>query len=214
MDFADADKPSDDKLLESCIKKDKDAWDAFVEKYSKLILWAIRDRLIRFRYDFSDGDVEDIHQEVFVSLWSDNRLAQIKDRRKVAGWIVMVAGNAAIDYFRRMKRQMPPNAVSLFEETIVSEEGEGKILADLLPAQTANPGREFHLNEFRRMLETELDLLEPKKRIIVKLNLINGMKHREISEALNLPIDTVSAIIARTKEKLKEILKQKGIENF
>lgn len=214
MDFANPGKPTDDKLIESCIKKDKRAWELFVERYSKLVLWAIRDRLTRFRYNFSDGDVEDIHQEIFVALWSSNRLAQIRDKRKVAGWIVMVAGNAAIDYFRRMKRQMPPNAVSIFEEIVSSEEGEGKTLADLLPAKTGNPGREFRLNELREALEAIIDSFDTKKKMVLKLNLFQGMKHREIAEALRLSIDTVSSIIVRAKEELKERLKQKGIEDF
>lgn len=214
MDFASRDKPASEELVEGCIKKDKRAWDIFVEQYSKLVLWAIRDRLTRFRYNFDNGDVEDIHQEVFVSLWAGNKLAQIKDKSKIVGWLTMVAGNAAIDYFRRMKRQMPPNAVSIFEEVISSEEGEGKTLAELLPAQTANPSREFHLSELREMLEAALGLLEPKQKMVVKLNLLRGMKQREVAEALKLPINTVSSIIARTKEELKEKLKRKGIENF
>ncbi len=214
MDFADPDKPSDQELIESCIKKDKHAWDIFVERYSKLVLWAIRDRLTRFRYNFDGDDVEDIHQEVFISLWSANKLAQIKDKTKIAGWIAMVASNAAIDYFRRMKRQMPPKAISIFEEVISNGEGEGKTLADLLPARTGNPNRQSHLNEIRAILNAALEVLAPREKMVISLNLLHGMKHREIAETLKLPINTVSTIIARTKEELKEKLKQKGIEDF
>lgn len=214
MDFASRDKPASEELVEGCIKKDKRAWDIFVEQYSKLVLWAIRDRLTRFRYNFDNGDVEDIHQEVFVSLWSDNKLARIKDRRTIERWLTMVAGNAAIDYFKKMKRQMPPNAVSIFEEAITSEEGEGKTLGELLPAQFGNPIRQAHLNEIYEALEVALDSFKPKEKAIVKLNFLHGMKHREIADALNLPINTVSTIIVRTKEELKKRLKRKGIEDF
>lgn len=214
MDSASSDKPTDQELIESCIRKDKRAWDIFVERYSKLVLWAVRDRLTRFRYNFDNGDVEDIHQEVFVSLWAANKLAQIKDKSKIARWITMVAGNAAIDYFKRMKRQLPPNAVSIFEEVISSEKGEGKTLAELLPAQTTNPSREFHLSELREMLEAALGSLEPKQKMVVKLNLLRGMKQREVAQVLKLPINTVSSIVARTKEELREKLKRKGIEDF
>lgn len=214
MDFANPDRPTDQELIENCIKKDKRAWDIFVERYSKLILWAIRERLTRFRYNFDNEDVKDIHQEIFVSLWSSNKLAQIRDKGKIAGWITMVAGNAAIDYFKRIKRQMPPNAISIFEEVISSAEGEGKTLEELLPAQTGNPSRELHLNELREVLQTVIDSLEPKQKMVVKLNLLHEMKHREIAEAMNLPLNTVSTIIARMKEELKEKLRRKGIEDF
>lgn len=214
MDFADRDKPAEEELIENCIRKDKRAWNIFVERYSKLVLWAIRDRLTRFRYNFDDDDVEDIHQEVFISIWSANKLSQLREKSKIAGWITMIAANAAIDYFRRVKRQMPPNAVSIFEEVVSSEEGKGKTLEEILPTQAENPNRQSNLDEIREMLEATLESLEPKQKMVVNLCLLHGMKHREIAEALRLPTNTVSTIIARAKEELKEKLKRKGIEDF
>ena len=85
MDFAEHPSLSSDELVQNCIKKDKRAWDIFVERYSKVVFWAIRNRLKRFGYNFDEGDIEDIHQDVFISLWSDNKLAQIKDKDRVAG---------------------------------------------------------------------------------------------------------------------------------
>ncbi|KPK42437.1 MAG: hypothetical protein AMJ78_02530 [Omnitrophica WOR_2 bacterium SM23_29] len=214
MDFADLDKSDEQKLIERCIKKDKRSWDIFVGRYSKLVLWAIRDRLSRFRYNFNDDDVEDIHQEVFVSLWAANKLEQVKDKSKVAGWIAMVAGNAAIDYFKKTKRQMPPRTISIFEEIYSSTEGKAKTLEELLPAHIGNPNRELHLSEIRIILDAALEALTPKEKTIITLNLLYGRKHREIAEILKLSINTVSTIIVRTKEELKEKLRQKGIEDF
>lgn len=214
MDFADRDSLSPEGLIQDCIRRDKRAWNIFVERYSKVVFWAIRDRLRRFGYNFDEGDIEDIHQDVFISIWSDNKLAQIKDRNKVAGWIAMVAGNAAIDYFKKMKRQSPSNSISIYEEIYKNQDGEGKVLEDILPSPDAGPGKQAHLNEVLGLVDSAIDSLKPKEKAAVKLNLLHGMKHRDIAEALKLPVNTVSTTIARAKEDLKEKLKRKGIEDF
>ena len=214
MDFADRDSPSSEELIKNCIKKDKRAWDIFVERYSKVVFWAIRDRLKRFGYNFDEGDIEDIHQDVFISLWSDNKLAQVKDRSRVAGWLAMVAGNAAIDYFKKMKRQSPPNSLSLYEEIYKSGDGGDKTLEDVLPSQDAGPGKRAHLNDIFELVNSEIDSLKPKEKIVVRLNLLHGMRHRDIAEALKMPVNTVSTTIARAKEDLKVKLRRKGIKDL
>ncbi len=214
MDFADRDPPSPEELIQDCIKRDKRAWDIFVERYSKVVFWAIRDRLRRFGYNFDEGDIEDIHQDVFISLWSGDKLAQIKERNKVAGWLAMVAGNAAIDYFKRMKRQSPPNSLSIYEEIYKSDDGGDRTLEDVLPSRDAGPAKQAHLNDVLGLVDSAIDSLKPKEKMAVKLNLLHGMKHRDIAEALKLPVNTVSTTIARAKEDLKEKLKRKGIEDL
>ena len=214
MDFAEHPSLSSDELVQNCIKKDKRAWDIFVERYSKVVFWAIRNRLKRFGYNFDEGDIEDIHQDVFISLWSDNKLAQIKDKDRVAGWLAMVAGNAAIDYFKKMKRQSPPNSLSLYEEIYKSGDGGDKTLEDVLPSQDAGPGKRAHLNDIFELVDSAINSLKPKEKIVVKLNLLHGMRHRDIAEALKMPVNTVSTTIARAKEDLKVKLRRKGIKDL
>ncbi len=214
MDFAEHHSLPSDELVQNCIKKDKRAWDIFVERYSKVVFWAIRNRLKRFGYNFDEGDIEDIHQDVFISLWSDNKLAQIKDKDRVAGWLAMVAGNAAIDYFKKMKRQSPPNSLSIYEEIYKSGDGGDKTLEDVLPSKDAGPGKQAHLNDIFELVNSAIDSLKPKEKVVVRLNLLHGMKHRDIAEALKLPVNTVSTTIARAKEDLKVKLRRKGIKDL
>ncbi|OGX33256.1 MAG: hypothetical protein A3F87_03925 [Omnitrophica WOR_2 bacterium RIFCSPLOWO2_12_FULL_51_24] len=206
MDPSDPVKPSAGELIQGCIKKDKRSWDIFVERYSKVIYWAIRDRLKRFGYDFEDEDINDIHQDVFIALWAGNKLAQLKDSDKVAGWLAMIAGNAAIDYFRRMKRQSPPNSISIYEEIYKNGDGEARTLEEVLPSKAAGPDKEAQLSDAREVLKSAIGSLKPKERIAVELNLLHGMKHSEIADALKLPVNTVSTTIARAKKYLKEKL--------
>ncbi len=196
------------ELLRGCINKDKRSWNVFVERYSKLVYWAIRDRLKRCGYDFSEEDINDIHQDVFVALWEGEKLKQLRDPERVAGWISMVAGNTAVDHFRSAKRAMPAGSVSIHEEIFSDGEGGSGTLEDLLPAGTESPDRQAQLNEALALLEAAMGSLKPREMMVVKLNLLHGMKHIEIAEAVKMPVNTVSTIIARVKKYLKEKLEK------
>ncbi|MFA6356975.1 MAG: sigma-70 family RNA polymerase sigma factor [Candidatus Omnitrophota bacterium] len=200
-----------EELIQGCIKKDRRSWDVFVETYSRVVYWAIRDRLKRYGYDFNEEDVNDIHQDVFIALWAGDRLRQLREPGKAAGWLAMVAGNAAIDHFRKVKSQSPPNSMSIYEELCRNGEGGSRTLEEVLPSAAAGPDRQAQLNEAREELEAALDGLNPKERMAVKLNLLHGMKHVEIAAALKVPVNTVSTTIARAKKNLKEKLEKKRL---
>lgn len=203
-----------EELIAGCVKKEKYAWDAFVERYSKVVLWAARRRLRRFGYYFDEKDIEDIHQDVFISIWEKNKLSQVKNIEKVASWITIVAGNAAIDYFKKVKRQSPPNALSIHAEIYQDGGDLSSSLEETLPAETALPDKQVHLNEISEALEVALVSFEAKEKMAIKLNLLCGMKHHEIADAMGIPLNTVSTTIARTKTELRNILKRRGFEDF
>ncbi len=209
MDSASQGSPASEEIIRGCIKKDKRAWEIFVERYSKVVYWAIRDRIRRSGYSFEEEDVNDIHQDVFITLWAGDKFTQLKDRSKVAGWLAMIAGNAAVDHFRKMKRQSPPNSISIYEEIYSDGEGGGKTLEELLPAAGTDPARPLQLDEIRRVVEKEVRALKPKDKMMIKLDIFHGMKHREIAEALKMPLEAVSTTIRRTKEGLRQKLRDK-----
>ena len=211
MESPDKDLLPVEELIKGCIRKDRRAWDILVERYSKVVYWAIRDRLKRFGYNFEEEDLNDIHQDVFIALWAGDKFSQLKDKTKLAGWLAMVAGNTAIDYFKKMKRQSPPNSISIYKE-IYPDGGDGaKTLEELLPAKDTDPAKPLMIEDIRRVIEEEIGALKPREKMVIKLDLFRGMKHKEIAESLGIPIDTVSTTIARTKDELRRRLKQKNI---
>ncbi|MEA3328468.1 MAG: sigma-70 family RNA polymerase sigma factor [Candidatus Omnitrophota bacterium] len=190
---------SDSQLINLCLDKNPLAWSEFIERFSKVIYWAIRDRLRRWGYQFQEGDVENIYQEIFVSLWQKPKLAEIKDKEKLSGWLVMVAGNNAVDYFRKKKRKEPKDITFIFKDLAFSND---------------NPLQLLHSRELKQTLESVLGTLPSKEKIVITLSYLYNKKHREIAEILNIPINTVSTLIFRTKERLKDKLEEKGIRNI
>ena len=186
---------NESELIKRCITKDKKAWGIFIEKYSRLIYWAIRKRLAMSSFGCDETDVEDIFQEVFLTVLKDNKLNQLKDPKFIPGWLAMVASNKAVDFMR----QKAHREHNLIVDTPVFKDNTFE--QDLLSQDVI-----FAIKEL-------INTLSDKERIIISLNLLEEKPHKEIADILNIPVNTISTIIARTKEKLKEKLKKRGIGN-
>jgi len=192
---------SDKELVSRCIQKDSLAWNEFVNRYSGLVYWAIENRLKKWDYLYRSEDIEEIHQNVFLSLWKKDKLEQVKSLDRIASWLVIVSGNEAVSYFRSQKLQLPPGAISIFEEIIIKD--QALTLADMLPFFPRNPLAE---KETEDIIMTEIESLAPKEKIILKLNALYGKKYREISEILGMPIGSVSTTLKNIKAALKKRL--------
>lgn len=181
------------------------AWNKFVEEFSGLVAWSARARLAKNDYFFTNADVEDIHQEVFVSLYS-GKLKQLKDKSKLAAWLAIIAGGIAVSYMRQ-KGIVAQKSVSLFDE-ITCDEGQGLSIADTLEDNGPPLREQIDKRLQEEMLADTIESLNPKEKIILNLHFVyeNGIK--EIAQNLDLPQGTVASIIARAKDKLKERLKE------
>ena len=195
---------NDGQLINHCLDKNHQAWTEFVERFSKVIYWAIKDKLKRWGYTFKEQDVEDIYQEIFTKLWQGSRLKEVRNSKKISGWLVMVAGNGAIDYFRR-KNKEAPNRYNHIEQMEIA-------LDEDLTLSNNNPLQVLYTREIKEILESALESLTSRERITITLSHLYRKKHREIAELLNIPLNTVSTIISRTKERLRDKLKERDIE--
>jgi RNA polymerase sigma-70 factor (ECF subfamily) len=191
------------ELVNRCIDKDKSAWNEFVLRFKAIAEKAVRLRLNRHNFPHTIEDVKDITQAVFLDIWEGNKLEQVKDQEKITGWIAIVSQNAAIDFIRKVKnitRQSP---------VVLNEEGVEFDITDTLTAKS-NPVDELSTLELADTLDTLINALGPRDRLILKLNLLHSQSHKEIANLLKLPQNTVSTIIRRSLLKLRESLERRG----
>lgn len=188
-------------LIEACINKDTAAWAAFVRKYSGLIHFSIDNRVKQCGLTLPRHDIEDIMQDVLKSIWKNNRLEDVKNTRSIPYWLSIVAGNSAIGYIRRLKRRGLLNTVSL------SGAADDPELPNLFYPNAELPPDELSRKEISEKILSAIDSLGDKEKLVLKLNVFHGKKYREIAEILNMPRGTVSSYLNRSKEKLKNDLK-------
>ncbi|MEI8175670.1 MAG: sigma-70 family RNA polymerase sigma factor [Candidatus Omnitrophota bacterium] len=191
-------------LIQRCRKKDPLAWEVFVNHYAGLIYWAIYDRLGKWAYRYHPEDIDEIHQNVFMNLWGKNKLEQIRTTDRVAGWLVILAGNEAIDYFKRERRRMPPLAAP--HCAFRSPGRDAQVTTPLLRTREPSPRDQAGENELIAIIEHEINRLAPREKNIMSLYLLHHMKYREIADTLSLPPGTIATVIKNARARLKDRL--------
>ena len=126
---------NDLEFVQRCVKGDKQAWNEFVEKYSRLIYNYIYSVLAaKSASPFKPGNTEELFQDIFVLLSKDNfaKLKTFKARNKcsLATWLRQVVINFTIDYARKHKPLISLDA----------ESDEGLSLQDTLADNTPHTG--------------------------------------------------------------------------
>lgn len=166
---------------------DAGSFSVLVERYHR--------NLLNFIYHtvHEKGIVEDIGQEVFLSVYQS--IGNFDEKRGVpfSVWLFTIARNRCISEIRKMKKR---KEISLPEdETITGHEG--------------NPGILLEQKERRKSLEAALAVLDEPFRSTI-LSSIEGMSIDEISSRGKLPRNTVKTRLFRAREKLKAILNTHG----
>ena len=131
-------------------------------------------------------DAEDAAQESF--LVALERLDECRSPDRFAGWLMTIVRNRSRNLIRRESlrgtEQVPATARS------------GSALPDVV-TETA---------ELREALQVALDAIPEVHRQIVLLHDLEGWKHREIAERLDLPSGTVRSHLHFARKALREAL--------
>lgn len=191
------------ELVNRCVNKDKSAWSEFVPRFRPVVEKSVRARLARHNFPHTTEDIKDITQGIFLDIWEKNKLALVKDEDKITGWLAIVSQNTAIDYIRSQAKFNRQRSVC------ADEDGGLNDILNILPSET-NLYQELAKEDLTETVDKLIEVLKPREKLILKLNIQHNQTHKEIAFFLNIPINTVSSILRRTMISLKEDLKKKG----
>jgi len=177
---------NESQLINSCLKKDKRAWDMFVQKYSRLIYWAIKKRFSGSNFSFNQDDVDCIFQETFLLILQGGKLFQLKDIKTISGWLAMIAANKTVDFMRKKIKE------------------DKKLVVNMIEIKDEKSEQELYDRDILNLVSNFINVLPAKQKVVIFLNIVEGRTHREISKIINIPMNTVSTIIVRAKQKIKK----------
>jgi RNA polymerase sigma-70 factor (ECF subfamily) len=148
-------------------------WDRFAPGVRALVRRTISGR----------SDVEDIVQDVFVSLIRS--IADVKDPRALRGFVYRVASNVLCDELRRRRKR---RWLTLFRD----DERE-KPVAD---ESIADPSLRFAMMRVQKVL----DQLSDELRMAYVLRVIEGLEVEEVALALDCSASTAKRRVAQAKD--------------
>jgi RNA polymerase sigma factor (sigma-70 family) len=192
------------EFVQRCVKADKKAWDEFVDKYSSLIYNYIHSVLRVKGVVFSQDAINDIFQEILLSLIKDNfrKLSSFKARNKcsLATWLRQVTVNFTIDHIRKIRP-----TVSIDEET-----DEDFSLMDILASDSSSAADTLSDEEKSDNLKDCIDKLGLEDKYFLELHIHRGLSLEELKAFLKISRAAVDMRKSRIIERLKECFKGKG----
>ena len=148
------------------------------------------------RYVSQKEDIEDICLESFQKAFS--QIGSYNPEYKFSTWIYRIARNTAFDHLSRHDREK-----SHMPTTFINDD-----LAQLreLPATMHNPEEDIITQQEYDKWLNNIEKLKDDYKTVAKMNLIDNFGYKEISEALDMPINTVKTKIRRAKAMLLKMM--------
>ncbi len=185
---------SDRELLNLYLQGNKSAISTLIEKYNR----RVRDYI---RMMVGDADVAaDIAQETFIKAVSVIDEGRYTDSGKFQSWILRIAHNKALDYFRAQKNN-----------NSVSESSAGYNVLGTMKYADRSVEDSMISEQIRADVRALVELLPDEQREVVKLRYYSDLSFKEIAEQTGVSINTALGRMRYALINLRRMIQEKKI---
>lgn len=183
--------PHDRDLLRRCLHHEAGAWNDFVDRFLGLVYHVVRHTADLRSHPVTDQDIEDIAAAILLQV-IDNDYAVLRRFRgasSLATYLTVIARRTCVqELANRAGNRETPKARPhpLLDEPIHNEPPVGQGLEAL--------------EEVAALLKK----LPDKERSVVRLYFLEGKTYEEISQELEIPMNSIGPILSRARKKMKE----------
>jgi RNA polymerase sigma-70 factor (ECF subfamily) len=200
---------SDGDLIQGVLCGDAGAFDALYERHAA----AVRRRLVQVVRDEAAAD--DLLQETFLRLWT--RAEQWQGTGSVAGWLMRIATNLALNHLRsRRRRPSRPLELPGAPGMPGGPEDEAELLVPgwMIDNAGLRPDEQAEHAEWRAIAAELVGALPEHQRRVIELAHEAGLDIGEIAEELDIPPGTVKSRLhyarATLAHKWRDLAKEDG----
>ena len=177
---------TEQEIIQGCKSGDRRAQKALYDKYSAKMFGVCK------RYVKSIESAEDVLVEAFYKVF--NKIDLFSNEGSFEGWIRRVVVNESLMFLRKNYR---------FNEHVEIDEVP-------VQAESINVEDQLSANEIIKLL----DQLPTGYRTVFNLYVLEGLKHKEIAELLEISINTSKSQLILAKKRLKELVENASIINL
>jgi|TARA_B110000967_G_scaffold131595_1_gene134369 RNA polymerase sigma-70 factor (ECF subfamily) len=184
---------SDAVLVSNYINGDESSLTVLINRHQQ--------RLYSFIFSkVYDRDVtEDVFQDTFIKVIKTLKLGKYNEEGKFLPWVMRIAHNLVIDYFRKNNRMPKFNNSGDFDIFSVLSDGSLNAEAELVRSQ-------IH-DDIRNLVEE----LPEDQRTVLKMRMYNDMSFREISENTSVSINTALGRMRYALINLRKLIESNNI---
>lgn len=176
-------RPDDKKLMERCLKGDRQAFEELLTRYEKPVYNAA------YRMLHNAEDARDVTQNVFLRVFEN--LDKYDPSFRPFSWIYRIALNESINWLKKSSR-----LEALDKET--ADQGDG-------------PEQEAGMQQLGEGMEAALMSIKSEYRAVIILKHVMGCSYIEIGEVLDIPEKTVKSRLYTARQMLQQRLTTQGL---
>ena len=185
---------SDQVLLNNYLSGDRSAISSLIERHSR----RVRDYILMM---VKDRDIaEDIFQETFIKAVRVIDEGRYSDNGKFLSWILRIAHNQVIDYFRAQRQNMS-----------VTEADAGYDMLGTLRFAERTVEDSMVSDQIERDVRALVDLLPAEQREVVMLRYFSGLSFKDIAEQTDVSINTALGRMRYALINLRRMIKEKNL---
>jgi RNA polymerase sigma-70 factor, ECF subfamily len=185
--------PQVESLIRAAQRGDGDAFEQLVRTYDQSVL-RLAMNLLR-----SPEDARDVYQEAFLRVYRN--LHAFRFDCSFHTWLYRIVTNICLDQLRKRKVRK--------EESAVVETADGPIdRMDSFEEEgvDANPERTMWNRQLKGKIESAIDDLTPRERMVFELRHYQGLRLRAIGEMLGTSEEAAKNCLFRATQKMRSVL--------
>ena len=164
----------DTKLIDLFLSGSSEAFDVLLSRHRKQVYGYILSKVKQVNV------ADDIFQETSIKVISVLKRGVYQDNGKFLAWLMRVAHNQVIDYFRSQKN----------ETQLVDSEYQWDLLSKSSDSSSRSESREVSEREAGELRKL-ICHMSPEQREVLVMRYYMGMTHQAIADHLNIGLSTV-----------------------
>ena len=187
-------KLSDQQLLNTHLVGNEDAMSVLIERHRKRVFDYINMMV-------KDAELsDDIFQETFIKAIRFIKEGRYTDNGRFLSWVLRIAHNQVIDYFRQAKSKKKINESDAGYDILNSGLFAENSIEDRLVS-----------NQIETDIKYLIQLLPDEQREVVEMRYYNNMSFKEISEATGVSINTALGRMRYALINIRKMIREKSI---
>lgn len=184
---------SDNELILNYVNGDESALKNLIQRHQKkvftYILLSVKNREL----------AEDIFQDTFIKVVNTLRSGSYKEEGKFVQWVMRIANNLKIDYYRKVQR-MP-----------AFESGDDFDIFDVLNGTDSSVEQKIIEEQINEDVKALVKLLPDEQREVLEMRIYEDISFKDIAEMTNVSINTALGRMRYALINLRKLIKENNV---
>ena len=185
---------SDQILVRAYLNGDETAFEVLIRKHKDKVFAFILSKIKNYNI------AHDVFQDTFIKVINSLKMGKYNEEGKFVPWVMRIAHNLVIDYFRRQKKTRSIAPTDDFDIFDIISDNEDNAEDEMIKSQ-------IH-TDVRKLIEK----LPEDQREVLKMRYYKDLSFKEISEITNVSINTALGRMRYAILNLRKLVERHNIQ--